>query len=81
MRRLTVAYYDLLQTDEKVLSIAIKYEYNSADSFTRAFKKQFGMLPSKVKSVSSQHGIDEFVRLNIMEPYRMNRNGIEVLFP
>lgn len=69
MRRLTAAYYDLLQTDEGVLSIAVKYEYNSADSFTRAFKKQFGMLPSKVKSVSSQHGINEFVRLNIMEQY------------
>ena len=69
MRRLTAAYYDLLQTGEGVLSIAIKYEYNSADSFTRAFKKQFGMLPSKVKSVTSQHGINEFVRLNIMEQY------------
>lgn len=69
MRRLTAAYYDLLQTDDGVLSIAIKYEYNSADSFTRAFKKQFGMLPSKVKSVSSQHGINEFVRANIMEYY------------
>ena len=69
MRRLTAAYFDLLQTDKGVLSIAIKYEYNSADSFTRAFKKQFGMLPSKVKSVSSQHGINEFMRLNIMEQY------------
>jgi len=69
MRRLTAAYYDLLQTEEGVLSVAIKYEYNSADSFTRAFKKQFGMLPSKVKSVTSQHGINEFVRLNIMEKY------------
>ena len=55
MRRLTVAYYELLQTGEGVLTVAIKYEYNSADSFTRAFKKQFGMLPSTVKSVSSQH--------------------------
>lgn len=69
MRRLTVAYNDLLQTDENVLSIAIKYEYNSSDSFTRAFKKQFGILPSKVKSVSPQHYINEFVRLNIMEQY------------
>ena len=69
MRRLTAAYNDLLQTDEGVLSIAIKYEYNSADSFTRAFKKQFGILPSKVKSVSPQYYINEFVRLNIMEQY------------
>lgn len=27
------------------------------------------MLPSKVTSVSSQHGINEFARLNIMEQY------------
>lgn len=69
MRRLTVAYYDLLQTDAGVLAIAIKYTYNSADSFTRAFKKQFGLLPSKVKSVSPQQGMNEFARLNIMEQY------------
>lgn len=50
--RLTAVYSDLLQTDEGILQISIKYEYNSADSFTRAFKKQFRILPSKVKLVS-----------------------------
>lgn len=69
MRRLTQAYQDLLQTTENILSIAVKYDYNSADSFSRAFKKQFGLLPSKVKSVTSQHGINSFARLNIMEQY------------
>jgi len=82
MRRLTLAYYDLIRSDEGVLSVAIKYEYNSADSFTKAFKKQFGILPSKVKSVSSQHGINEFVRLNIMEQYFETGNkALEKKYP
>ena len=82
MRRLTASYYDLLQTKEKVLSIAIKYEYLSADSFTRAFKKQFGILPSKVASVSPQHGINEFVRLHIMEHYfEIGNHELEEKYP
>jgi AraC family transcriptional regulator len=82
MRRLTLAYKDLLLAQESVLDIAVKYEYQSADSFTRAFKKQFGLLPSKVKSVSSQQGINEFVRLNIMEQYFENGNkALEEQYP
>lgn len=82
MRRLTVAYHDLLQTKETVLTIATKYEYNSADSFTRAFKRQFGILPSKVKLVSPKHGMNEFARLNIMEQYfETEKKEIEEKYP
>lgn len=68
-RRLTVAFDELMRPDETVLSIAIKYEYNSPDSFTRAFKKQFGILPSKVNSFSLQYGINKLGRSNLMEQY------------
>lgn len=81
-RRLTLAYHDLAQTEDSVLSVAMKYEYNSADSFSRAFKKQFGLLPSKVKSVTSQHGINEFVRLNIMEKnFEIGNKELEDQYP
>ncbi len=69
MRRLTAAYDDLLHTEDSILTIAVKYEYTSADSFTRAFKKQFNRLPSSVKSLSPSPSLKGFARLNIMEHY------------
>lgn len=48
-RRLSNAGYDLYHTSESVLEIAIKYQYNSATSFSRAFEKFHGIKPSMVK--------------------------------
>jgi AraC family transcriptional regulator len=49
-RRLSVATFDL-QNGEKVIDVAMKYGYVSADSFSRAFVKQHGITPSQFKSV------------------------------
>lgn len=48
-RRLTLAAYDLQQTREKVIEIAGKYCYESADAFTKAFVRQHGITPSQVR--------------------------------
>lgn len=37
-RRLTLAALDLQNTDDKVIDIAVKYGYSSADAFSRAFQ-------------------------------------------
>ena len=47
-RRLSRAAFDLL-AGEKVLDVAIKYGYNSSESFSRAFRSFHGFLPSQVK--------------------------------
>lgn len=47
-RRLTLAAYDLLKGQERIIDLAVKYGYSSADSFTRAFTKQHGILPTEV---------------------------------
>ena len=49
-RRLTLAAYELLNKKEKIIDLAVKYGYNSADSFTRAFAKQHGVLPTEVRT-------------------------------
>ena len=49
-RRLTLAAYNLLNGQERIIDIAVKYGYSSADSFTRAFAKQHGILPTEVSS-------------------------------
>jgi len=48
-RRLSLAAFELQNNCTKVIDIAIKCGYDSADSFTRAFKKQHGITPSKAK--------------------------------
>ena len=48
-RRLTLAAQELSSKDIRVIDIAIKYGYDSPDSFTRAFTKFHGITPSAAK--------------------------------
>ncbi|MCL2851811.1 MAG: GyrI-like domain-containing protein [Defluviitaleaceae bacterium] len=46
-RRLTLAAFELQNNSKKVIDVAFKYGYTSADSFTRAFHNMHGITPSK----------------------------------
>ncbi|MDE6592239.1 MAG: AraC family transcriptional regulator [Oscillospiraceae bacterium] len=48
-RRLSAAAQELSRSDAKVIDIALKYGYESHDSFTRAFTKFHGVSPSAAK--------------------------------
>jgi AraC family transcriptional regulator len=48
-RRLTLAALDLKDSDLRIIDIAVKYGYSSADSFTRAFHSMHGFLPSEAR--------------------------------
>ncbi|KWU59558.1 AraC family transcriptional regulator [Priestia megaterium] len=48
-RRLTLAAFELKDKNVRVIDIAIKYRYNSPDSFTRAFQNLHGISPSEAK--------------------------------
>ena len=48
-RRLALAGNDLLTTDDKVIDIAMKYGYDSPDSFTKAFTRFHGVTPLSVR--------------------------------
>lgn len=49
-RRLSEAANDLRETSDKIIDIALKYGYDSADSFSAAFKKFHGRTPSEVRN-------------------------------
>jgi len=49
-RRLSEAVIDLRESSEKVIDIALKYGYDSADAFSAAFKKFHGATPSEVRN-------------------------------
>jgi AraC family transcriptional regulator len=48
-RRLTLAAFELINSNERVIDVAIKYGYNSPDSFTRAFQSMHGVTPSEAR--------------------------------
>lgn len=68
-RKLSLAGMDLMSSGERILDIAVKYGYDNADSFARAFQKQHGFKPSVARK--------ENVTLKIFPPlsFQIKLNG------
>lgn len=49
-RRLTLAAQELASTDAKVIDVALKFGYDSPDSFARAFARFHGVSPSAARA-------------------------------
>ena len=62
-RRLSLAGLELLNTDNKIIDIALKYGYDSPDSFTKAFKRFHGTTPFDVRN--KKRTIKDFSPLKI----------------
>ena len=63
LRRLTLAGADLAQGKEKVIDVAMKYGYESPDSFAKAFTRFHGITPSDARLPKAQ--LQSFARLSI----------------
>ncbi|MBD8498786.1 AraC family transcriptional regulator [Paenibacillus arenosi] len=48
-RRLSLAAFDLTTSKVRIIDVAVKYGYSSADSFTRAFHSLHGKTPSEAR--------------------------------
>ncbi|WP_265937824.1 AraC family transcriptional regulator [Bacillus thuringiensis] len=84
-RRLTLAAFELKNNNVKVIDIAIKYGYNSPDSFARAFQNLHGITPSGARNsshslkayspmtfqLSIQGGNEMNYRIEEKEPFRI----------
>ena len=62
-RRLTLAGNELSGSESKVIDIALKYGYESPESFSRAFSKFHGITPSEAKKDGSK--LKFFSRLSV----------------
>lgn len=49
-RRLTLAAFELNDSDSRIIDIAMKYGYDSPDAFTRAFHHVHGITPSEARN-------------------------------
>ena len=63
LRRLSLAGAELVNGKEKVIDIALKYGYDSPDSFAKAFQKFHGITPSQARADGSM--LKSFSRLSI----------------
>ncbi len=63
LRRLSLAGAELVSGKEKVIDIALKYGYDSPDSFAKAFQKFHGITPSQARADGSM--LKSFSRLSI----------------
>jgi AraC family transcriptional regulator len=52
-RRLSQAALDLRNSDLRIVDVAVKYGYSSADAFSRAFQKLHGIAPSAARQNST----------------------------
>ncbi|WP_099205190.1 effector binding domain-containing protein [Scatolibacter rhodanostii] len=66
LRRIHLAAQDLNCDKDTILTLAVKYGFNSADSFSRAFKKATGFLPSTFKKQNRRY---LFEKVEIMDKY------------
>ncbi|MCZ8522909.1 MULTISPECIES: AraC family transcriptional regulator [Paenibacillus] len=48
-RRLTHAAYDLFHSDLRIIEIALQYQFESQEAFTRAFQKMFSISPGRFR--------------------------------
>ncbi len=62
-RRLSLAGNEIAKTGTKVIDIALKYGYESPESFTRAFVRFHGVTPSEVRKKSCK--LRSFSRLKV----------------
>ncbi|MGN1169198.1 MAG: effector binding domain-containing protein [Acutalibacteraceae bacterium] len=62
MRRLSLAADEIQRTDGKIIDIALRYGYDSPESFSRAFTRFHGITPTKARRGGS---IKSFSRLTV----------------
>ena len=85
-RKLSLAGEELLYYDSKVIDVALKYGYETTESFTKAFTRFHGNTPSNIKHTSS--GIKSFNKIclkisveggNILDYQVVNHDNIRLL--
>ena len=64
-RRLTLAAIELVSTDNRIIDIAMKYGYDSQDSFTKAFTRFHGSTPTAVRRYGAMMKSFASLKINI----------------
>lgn len=66
-RRLSQSAVDLLADDKRILEIALAYGFESQETYSRAFVKQFGLTPGRYRK--DRNHIVLYEKLNVGQPF------------
>lgn len=66
-RRLSQSAIDLLADNKRILEIALMYGFESQETYSRAFAKQFGLAPGRYRK--NRNHIVLYERLNVGQPF------------
>ncbi len=73
-RRLTEAAMEILNSDKKIIDIAFDYVFNDHETFTRAFRKMYGINPSQIrKNISTLRKLPFLYPITSENIYHLNR--------
>lgn len=76
-RRLTLAGSEIINTGSKIIDIALKYKYDSAGSFSKAFVRFHGVTPSEAKKSKKLQIFSPLsIQINVRGGFNMQRNLI-----
>ncbi|MBE4907540.1 AraC family transcriptional regulator [Bacillus luteolus] len=85
-RRLTLAAQELITTSCKVIDVAYKYGYDTPEAFTKAFRRQHGIVPSEARKFVGKLTFYERLVIQVTlkgaEPMKFNiveRDSIRVI--
>ncbi len=70
-RRLSNAGQEMFLNTDKIVDIAVKYGYNNATAFSRAFERFHGIKPSEVRK--NPQRLKMYTRLHFNEQYEHNK--------
>ena len=79
-RRLSLAATDLLQSKNKIIDVAMRYRYDTQESFSKAFKRFHGMPPSKIQRGQAQRFYPLTVNVTIQGGFDMSHRLIDEFY-
>ena len=79
-RRLSCAAQDLLLPNGKVIDAAMRYQYDSAESFSKAFTRFHGVPPSKARRGNIKIFAPLSIHITIQGGFVMSRNLIDEFY-
>lgn len=80
-RRLSLAAQDLLQPNSKIIDVAMRYQYDTQESFSKAFTRFHGIPPSKVQRNKIKFFYPLTINVTIQGGFDMSRRLVDdILF-
>ncbi len=71
MRRLTSASKDIINTKKSILDIALSYQFQSGEAFSRAFKQGFWLSPKIFREIGSPY--------NALQRHKISQQHFEII--